>query len=387
MTTRMERRNGKSKSGGARAAKHALRAAPTPVKIAIIAGIVLVLALTGLAYAVVNAQSAGIAAKKHKGKESPLPRSSIVATDGADASSTLDASGSPLASAGVEVEVPDVIGKRVEEAEIVLQSVGFTVKTRVADRMIAGLEPGVVVAISPPAGTRLKPGSDITITYNPKVDQPSNSKGGVAGRVVCIDAGHQRRADLTLEPIGPGSTETKAKVAGGGTGVVTRVPEHQRALEVSLKLRDKLQAAGINVVMVRTSSDVNVANSERAKIGNRAGAAITVRVHFDSSSTQSVRGISTLYPAGNGWCDPIEPESKRAATLVEDAVCAATGAKKRGIFGRGDMTGFNWSTVPTIIVESGFLSNPDDDKAAASAAYQDKIAQGIADGVIKYLTP
>jgi N-acetylmuramoyl-L-alanine amidase len=163
------------------------------------------------------------------------------------------------------------------------------------------------------------------------------------------------------------------------------VPEYRRTLEVSLKLQALLQQAGVRVVMVRTANNVNVANSERAKIGNREKADLTIRVHFDSNAKSSVKGISTLYPSGNKWCAPIEAPSKRAAQIVQAAVTKATGAPSRGVVGRSDMTGFNWSTVPTIIVENGFLSNPDEDKLVATTAYQNQLAAGLAAGVMQYL--
>lgn len=377
MTTRMERRTAK---GGARAGKHVRRRGMTPARIALITAVVLVVVLAGAAFALVQIQAGALrGGERAGGKESPLPQRSIAATDGAETTATASA------DATLEVEVPDVLGHPVEKAEIILESAGFTVATRVADQQTAGVEPGSVVALSPSAGARLKTGSRVIVTYNPKVAQ-TTQPAGLAGSVVCIDAGHQRTADLSLEPIGPGSTEMKEKVRGGATGVATRVPEYQRTLEVSMRLKEKLEAAGVKVVMVRTANEVNVANSERALIGNRAGAHLTVRVHFDSSNTQSVRGISTLYPAGNAWCAPIEGKSRRAAELVENAACATTGAKNRGIFGRADMTGFNWSTVPTIIVEGGFMSNPEEDKLIGTPAYQDKLAQGIADGVLRYLS-
>jgi len=50
-----------------------------------------------------------------------------------------------------------------------------------------------------------------------------------------------------------------------------------------------------------------------------------------------------------------------------------------------DLSGFNWSTVPTVLVECGFLSNPVEDRLLASPHYQDKLATGIADGVMAYL--
>lgn len=379
MTTRMERRGHGS---GPRAIRHALKPKLTPIRIAVIVAAVLVVVLAGVGYALVHLQAGQLVDKNGAAAAngSPLPGTSLVATDGA--TSTVGTSGSMLSSAGVEVEVPDVVGKQRATAEIVLKAVGFKVLTRVASQNVARAQVDAVLAQAPPSGTRLKPGDSVTITYNPRAVVQIQSPA--SQRVVVIDAGHQEHGDNSLEPVGPGATEMKAKVAGGASGKVAG-PEYQRTLEVSLRLRDMLQAAGVQVVMVRTTNDVNIANSERAKIGNRAGAALTVRVHFDSANDKGVHGISTLYPHGNAWCNPIEPASKRAAGLVEDAVTRATGASKRGIVGRSDMSGFNWSTVPTIIVEGGFMSNADEDKLIATAAYRDKIAAGIADGVLAYL--
>ena len=312
--------------------------------------------------------------------ETPLPERPIAATDG---SSTLDATTamSATATAPVDIEVPDVVGKSVTAAETLIQAAGFKTQTRVADKSTPGVAPDTVVSQWPNAGSRLQPGERIVITYQPSAGADTSGKQFV----VVIDAGHQTKANLGLEPIGPGSTEMKTKVAGGATGVATRIPEYKQALAISLKLRDKLQAAGIKVVMVRVTNDVNITNSQRAKIGNNAKADLVVRVHLDSATSSSVHGISTLFPSGNSWCKPIEVPSRRAATLVENAVVSATGAGKRGIVGRGDMTGFNWSTRPTIIVECGFMSNAAEDRRCANPTYQASIAAGISTGVLAYL--
>ena len=90
--------------------------------------------------------------------------------------------------------------------------------------------------------------------------------------MVAIDAGHQARGNSQLEPIGPGASTQKAKVAGGATGTATRIPEYQTTLNVSLKLRDVLQSRGYKVVMIRTTNDVNISNRERAEMANNAGA-------------------------------------------------------------------------------------------------------------------
>lgn len=55
--------------------------------------------------------------------------------------------------------------------------------------------------------------------------------------------------------------------------------------------------------------------------------------------------------------------------------------KNRGVIERSDMTGFNWSTVPVVLIEMEFLSNPQEDKNLSSEEYQDKIAKAIAKGI------
>lgn len=77
-------------------------------------------------------------------------------------------------------------------------------------------------------------------------------------RVIVIDAGHQRRGDSNKEPIGPGASQTKAKVTTGATGISTGNLESAINLEVALKLQKKLEDSGYQVIMVRTSQDVNI---------------------------------------------------------------------------------------------------------------------------------
>ncbi len=67
-----------------------------------------------------------------------------------------------------------------------------------------------------------------------------------------------------------------------------------------------------------------------------------------------------------------------------NAVAAQTGAKNRGTTERSDLTGFNWSEVPCVLLEMGFLSNPDEETAMMNPAYQDKIAAGVAEALTQW---
>ena len=204
--------------------------------------------------------------------------------------------------------------------------------------------------------------------------------------MIAIDPGHQARANGALEPIGPGSTRKKAKVSSGTSSVLTGIPESEVALAVGLKLQDALEARGIEIVMTRTTQDVDISNMARAELENKAGADLTVRLHANGSGDRSVHGLFTLYPASiKGWTDDIAAASKRAAIIAQRELIAATGAQDRGLQERSDLTGFNWSDVPVILVEMGFMSNPTEDKQLRTPAYQDKIVQGLVQAIVEFL--
>lgn len=216
------------------------------------------------------------------------------------------------------------------------------------------------------------------------VGTPQQSPTTTTG-VVVIDAGHQGKGDSTQEPVGPGASETKARVTSGTSGVNTGIAEHEVNLSVAFKLRDELEARGITVIMVRESADVNISNSERATLANNAGADLVIRLHCDGDEDSSSNGFSTLVPGTNKWTAAIVDESRRAAEYIHTTSLAATGAHDKGIVERTDLSGFNWSTVPSILCEMGFLSNAEEEAKLVSDEYQLKIAEGIADGTVQYL--
>ena len=204
--------------------------------------------------------------------------------------------------------------------------------------------------------------------------------------VVVIDPGHQAQANSEREPIGPGSSITKAKVSSGTRSVNTGSPESELVLTIGLKLRDALVVHGIEVVMTRVTQDVDISNSERAQIANAAEADLFVRVHADGVSNSSVHGIHVLYPVSiAGWTDDIAVESKRAAQMALDKLIAATGAKNLGLNPRDDITGFNWSDVPVYLPEIGYMTNPAEDTLLATSVYQDKIVAGLTQAILDYL--
>lgn len=205
------------------------------------------------------------------------------------------------------------------------------------------------------------------------------------GYVVVIDPGHQGKGNSDKEPVGPGSETMKAKVAAGTTGRTTGVPEYEITLEVSLKLKERLEELGYTVYMTRETHDVDISNSERAILANDYNADAFIRIHVNGSEDTSVSGILTMcQTTNNSYNGSLYPDSRRLSECILDGVVNSTGGKKRSIIETDSMTGINWAMVPSTILEMGFFSNPEEELLLLTEEYQNKIVEGIAEGLDSY---
>lgn len=222
-------------------------------------------------------------------------------------------------------------------------------------------------------------------TFIPKITLPEIPPINPKQHTVVIDAGHQLKGNAEREPIGPDASEMKAKVAGGTSGISTKVPEYQLTLDISLLLKQELTERGYQVIMIREQNDVNISNAERAEIANRSNADIFIRVHANGDNNQSVSGALTIAPSKNNrYVKEIADASRKLSESVITSYCNATGFKNRGVLTSDTMSGINWCKIPVTIIELGFMTNPSEDKAMQNPNTQNRMVSGIADGIDAY---
>lgn len=221
--------------------------------------------------------------------------------------------------------------------------------------------------------------SDVKVEDNKeeKVDNKNNQI------TIVIDPGHSSTGTPGNEPVSPNSSITKLKDGLGATGKYSNIEEHKTNMSVALLLKKELESKGYNVILTKESVEQSKSNIERAQVGNKNNANLVVRIHADACEDSSVKGASIHVPANNNFTSNFYEISKSYGSKIINTYAQEVNMKNRGVIERNDLTGFNWSKVPVVLVEMGFLSNKEDDMFVSNDENHPKIAKAIANGIYK----
>ncbi|MCL4386580.1 MAG: N-acetylmuramoyl-L-alanine amidase [Actinobacteria bacterium] len=149
-------------------------------------------------------------------------------------------------------------------------------------------------------------------------------------------------------------------------------------LSISLKLKGILEGSGYRVIMRRTN-DSGMSMQDIVNMANASGANLFVSVHCNSSLNPAIQGIETYWSASNP-----AGGSSQLATSIHNAVVQATGRPGR-VLRSAEFVVIKYTTMPAALVECGFLSNPEEAQMLSTDDYQNRAAQGIANGIHAYV--
>ena len=237
--------------------------------------------------------------------------------------------------------------------------------------------------VTPSAEPTPTPTPEPTPTPTP---EPTPTPLPLEGAVICVDPGHcvtPLTGTGQRELVSPLSDETKYLFGGGTAGA--NQTEEQLNLAVGLQLRDALEALGAEVVMTREVSEITLGGIDRCKIAQEAGADVHISIHANGWTDPDYNGAMVLVPYGDLLGTPsIVEESARLGELMIEAVCEHTGAKNLGTVQRSDLTAFNFSTMPCVFIEMGFMTNPREDALMETPEYQAKIVDGMVESLLAW---
>jgi len=203
----------------------------------------------------------------------------------------------------------------------------------------------------------------LSILIFSKVDAINNDLP-LLGKVIFVDPGHGGRDPGTM---------------------YGKILEKDIVLEISKELRDQLMSKGAIVYMTReTDTDLSSKWDSKKKRGDlyrrilmykKYNAELYLSIHLNYYSNSSESGAEVLY-------NSINPENKTFGEILMNNFKTALGSKR--ILKKTDLYMYKNTTVPGVLIECGFLSNPNERYLLQKKNYQKKLSQIIVDSVITY---
>ncbi len=186
--------------------------------------------------------------------------------------------------------------------------------------------------------------------------------GRAGAKVIVVDPGH----------------------GGKNLGAHSKKNQYQEkdfALITGLMIKDHLEKMGYEVIMTRYQDNF-LSLKKRAEVANSVQADLFLSVHFNAAKNTSAHGQEVFYYTDSDTNRRVE--SKKLASYVLKGMLHATGAKNRGVKS-ANLAVTRETRMPAILIEGGFLTNPQEREQLRNTRYLDRIAWGVAQGVHQYI--
>ena len=205
-----------------------------------------------------------------------------------------------------------------------------------------------------------------------KIGSASRGNYDVLNKVIYLDAGH-------------GGYDLGASYFG--------ISEKSLTLAIQSRVKAKLESEGYQVVTTRTS-DTYVDLTDRSRAANASESDIFVSIHINASGSSAAQGIETYYyqpyaeyPSRINATYHANPTrlsmSDTLANAIQSSLINATGAQNQGVK-RQTFAVLRETTAPAVLLELGFLSNPQEAARLNTSAYQETLANAIVAGIKSY---
>ncbi len=220
----------------------------------------------------------------------------------------------------------------------------------------SGGDPAGIINAVPP----LQPSPAYVYYLGNDGSQPANSNADspLFNKVIAIDPGH----------------------GGNDPGALGRHGEYEKdlALDMATRLEALLLEAGARPLVIRPTGE-DVTMYARPALENQAGADVNVSIHLNWFKGSNAHGLEVYYY-------PTHPDSATLATDLHSRLLSQLGLTDRGISSEQAYVAVRETTMPSVLVEVGYLSNPGDEALLSTEAFRGKVAAAIRDGLIDYFS-
>ena len=200
---------------------------------------------------------------------------------------------------------------------------------------------------------------------NIKDDEEQNTSVNTDEKIVIIDAGHGGS-----DPGASGSVDGKVYY------------EKEINLSIAKKVRDILLENGVNVIMTR-DDDTYPSLTDRSDLANMYNAAIFASIHSNSATTDTVSGFEVYYSTMNN-SSATGLSSSQLASSVSKAIDKEISIRNRGVK-TADHVVTRSCTMPAILIETGFMSTPNELALMITEDFQNNFAIGVANGILSVI--